>query len=212
MGESRWAGYLGLDLVAWTLFFDTRRQAGELRDAYRGLAWRVPRGRPEPRRDGDFGYYEKLLKFSASGAFDRDPSRPGIQPETDPTTHNGAIWLLATELFFPRGAPPPEEASPEYRRALDYYGLRGIPEDLAWDWQDNELARAAYGRIIRDSDETMRRSVAAAGVLLANRVLSAVDLFVSSRLIGPTPSRVHFRALPGLAGEDAWLVMRITLP
>lgn len=203
---------MGLDLLAWTLFTDSRRHADGLRGAYRDLAWRVPRGRPEPRRDGDFGYYEKVLKFHASGAFDRDPFRQGIQPETDPATHNGAVWLLATELFFPQGGEPPDEASPEYRRALDYYRMRGIPGELAWDWQGNESARDAYGRLVRDSDETVRRSVAVAGVLLANRVLSAVDLFVVTRLAGSAASRVQFRAVPGLAEENAWLVLRITLP
>jgi hypothetical protein len=211
LGESRWVAYMGLDAMAWTLYTDTRRHADGLREAYRDLAWRVPRGRPEPRRDGDFGYYEELLKFQASGAFDRDPTRPGIQPETDPSTHNGAIWTLATELFFRPGAPP-DENSPEYRRALEYYGIRGIRDDLAWDWKDNGPGRAAYARLVRDSDETMRRSVAVAGVLLANRVFSAVDLFVASRAGSPAPSRVQLRAVPGSGAQGAWLLMRITLP
>ncbi len=208
-GLARWIGYAAVEAAGWALLSESRRQGDSLRRSYRDLAWRVPRGRPDPRRDGDFGYYEELLAFEASGALDADPGRPGVQPEVDPDTHNGAIWALATEIFFPPGQPPPE-GSPEYQRALEYYLRRGIPAELAWDWQGNEEARRAFGRILRNSDEEVRRSVTMAGLLLANRVLSAVDLFVASRW-NDAPLPV-LRFVPGGAREGAWLLVRIPLP
>lgn len=210
-GEARWIAYSGIELASWVILTDARRHGEGLRDAYRDLAWRVARHRPEPRRDGDFGYYEKLLKFPASGSFDREPAWPGIQPETDPSTHNGAIWQLATEIYFPRGAPPPDEDSPAYRRALEYYQSRGIPDDLAWNWAGNTSGRDAYGRLLRDSDEAMRRSFQVGGVLLANRVLAAVDLFVASRAgSGDLPLRVS--VAPGRPGEGPWVLLRLSVP
>lgn len=210
-GRRRWAIYLAADLAMWFGFSESRRTGRSLEEAYRDLAWMVARARPEPRRDGDWNYYEKLGQYGASGALDADPSQPGIQPERDPSTHNGAIWALAQALYFPPGAEP-REGDPAWERAVEYYLRRGIPADLAWNWRENEGARDAYGRLIADSDRHLRRSVGFAGVLLANRVLSVVDLYVASRSGREASSRVRVQAWWEPGSGQPGLHFRIPIP
>lgn len=193
LGHRRWVSYLAADLLSWAWMTETRARAHAHRDGYRDLAWRVARGRPEPRSDGDWGYYERLLRFRSSGAFDREPHRPGIQPETDPSTYNGSIWALAGQIFFPGGVPPSDEGDPAWQRALEYYSRYGTPPHLLWDWGENAAARAAYARLVRESDDAFRQSVTIAGVLLANRVLGMADLLATARWGGAVDPPVQIR-------------------
>lgn len=196
LGQPRWAAYAAIEVWGWIRFLSLRRDGGDLRDRYRDLAWLVARRISQgPRRDGDFEYYEAMTHFTASGAYDRDPLRPGIQPEADSTTFNGSIWKLARDIFFsPDSAEAPDEGSPEYQRALEYYQSRGYTSEFAWSWGDNELQRAAFEDLIEESDTNLRRSTTMIGVLLANRFLSAVDGLVSARLRRMGRSRAEFSA------------------
>lgn len=209
-GQKRWAGYLLADALSWVAFTESRRVGQGLEDAYRDLAWVAARYRIAPRRDGEWQYYEELLKFGASGALDVDRGREGVQPETDPLTHNGTIWALARDLFLPPGVE--EGGGAAYARALEYYLRRGIPPEFAWDWRDNEAARSSYRGLIDASDRERRRSVGYAGALLANRVLSVVDLYVTSRSGAGTPLSVRLQTHWDPAGERPWILLRVAAP
>ncbi len=213
LGQARWPVYLGIEVWAWIQFFDERAEGNELQEEYRDLAWSVARRVSSGQReDGDFEYYEALTKFKESGAWDQDPQRSGIQPETDPTTFNGVIWNLAQEIFFPPDAegPIPEE-SPAYRNALEYYRDRSIEPGFAWSWTENELQQSVYGDIIEQSDETLRNSTTMAGVIIANHVVSAVDALISARLRIADPDALAIQVVPFPDGTRDWgLVIRVT--
>jgi hypothetical protein len=147
LGRRRWAIYAAVEALAWLVHLDRRREGEHLRGTYRDLAWTVARSAsPEPRRDGNWEYYERLEHWITSGRFDADPGRAGVQPETDAQTFNGSVWALARDLFVPGG----EEGTPAYARALDYYEGRAYPAALEWDWRgaedDLELYRGCAPR------------------------------------------------------------------
>jgi hypothetical protein len=185
-----WA-YLALEAVGWVVYVDRRRSAGRYRDAYRDLAWETARLAEGLRIDGDFTYYERLTQWTRSGSFDRDDVMPGIQPETDPTTFNGAIWDRAARIFgVSPEAPNPGESG--YAAALEYYEERAYGDTFLWDWSEHPGEIDRFGALIRASDERFQRATIALGLLFANHLISAVDAFVSVRglslEIAPMPS------------------------
>jgi hypothetical protein len=183
--------YMAAEAVGWVVYVDRRRSAGRYRDAYRDLAWETARLAEGPRIDGDFTYYERLTQWTRSGGFDRDAVTPGIQPETDPTTFNGAIWDRAARIF---GVSPtaPDPAEPGYAAALEYYEERAYGDTFLWDWSEHPGEIGRFGALIRASDERYQRATIALGMLFANHLISAVDAFVSVRglslEIAPMPS------------------------
>lgn len=185
LGQNRWVAYAAGEVWAWVQYFESRREGRRLQDSYRDLAWLVARRVSTGQRvDGSFEYYESMTQFTASGAFDRDPTEIGIQPEEDPETFNGSVWALAGEIFFSDASGlPPEEGSDQYNQALRYYLSRAIPPRLAWNWSDNTLQQAEFAELIRASDENLRRGTTMIGLILANHLLSAVDALVSGRLL-----------------------------
>lgn len=193
-GEARGWVYLAAEAGLWIVWVDQRGDARADRRAYRDLAWAVARGGPTPRVDGDFGYYERLTRWTRSGAFDRTPGVPGLQPETDPATFNGDAWRLARSLFWNGADTPPDPAAET--AALDFYRDRAYEDDLRWDWGGVSEAQARFRRLIRSSDDAFGRARLAVGGLVANRFLSVVDVWISSRAPGAT----RIRMLPGRSG------------
>jgi hypothetical protein len=187
-GRSRgWIG-VGVDAGLWVLFADARSTATADRRAYRDLAWETARGAPRPRVEGDFDYFERLVRWTRSGAFDRDPGAAGLQPEVDPATFNGDAWRLARQLFWSGGEVPP---SPEAEAAaLDFYRRRAYGEELAWDWSDVPAARQEYARLIRSSDDAFGRARLVVGGLIVNRLVSVVDVWLSERTPGTTRAAI----------------------
>ena len=53
----------------------------ESRTACAKSSWETARTFGGERIDGDWEYYERLTKFTRSGAFDTDPTLAGLQPE-----------------------------------------------------------------------------------------------------------------------------------
>lgn len=210
LGQERWPPYAAFELWGWIQLVDSRGDGRALQRRYRDLAWLVARRvSTGPRRDGDFEYYEALANFRASGAFDADPSRASVQPELDESTFNGSVWALARALFFPAREPEPPEDSPQYRQALAYYRSRAYTPEYAWDWGENGLEQEAYARMIRESDELLRRATILLGVLLGNHLVSAIDALVSARLKAARLPPVRFQALfaPEPRAGDRWLVV-----
>ena len=182
--RSRWFGFMAVEVIGWGFLWERQRTGHDFRARYRDLAWFVARrGAAVERMDGDFEYYEALGKYGASGAFDVDPYMGGVQPETDTTTYNGDIWSLANEIFLvPRAEGVPGPGSPEYEQAMAYYTSRSISPDFYWDWNDDDVNRAEYDRLIRRSDAALRQVTTVVGVILANHLVAAFDAFITARL------------------------------
>lgn len=201
LGQERWPAYLAVELWAWVQFLDRRREGHRLERQYKDLAWYVARRVSSgPRNDAGWEYYEALTKFQSSGAYDRDPEAPGVQPEVDPSTYNGFVWSLALEIYLPEDSESSvEEDSDPYQKAFDFYLSRAYAPSLAWDWGNNTLHRERYGNLIKDSDEALRSSTSMIGVILANHLLSAVDALVSGRLgiAGEAEPSVRLSLAPG---------------
>ncbi len=216
MEQWRWAGYVALEAAAWIGFWDNRRSGSDLRRRYRDLAWFVARSNvyEGQRTDGDFEYYETLSRFRASGAFDSDPFRVGIQPEPDSSTFNGSIWALAREIFFPAMGPTPEPGSPEFMRALEFYRARGYRPEMAWDWGNRLEDMEDFTNLITRSDDRLRRSTTMIGLVIANHLFSAVDGFISARLRqeGAVAGSVRLRAVPDLIDGGWRLEARLSPP
>ncbi len=189
LGQRRAWAYLALEAAFWAYWADRRSAGGDARDAYRDLAWaeaRLPAGR---RVDGDWAYYETLEEWTRSGAYDTDPQRSGVQPESDATTFNGYVWSLARGQYF-AGGTEPSENDPAYAQALAYYQRRAYGGDYLWDWSGKEGALQRYEGLIRESDDRFHQATTALGAVLANHLLSAADGFLSARLRGEAGLRV----------------------
>ncbi|HEX6925459.1 MAG TPA: hypothetical protein VF167_08510 [Longimicrobiaceae bacterium] len=217
LGQKRWIAYAAAEVVGWLWYVDRRGEGRDFEARYRDLAWDVARrvGTGE-RRDGDFEYYEALAKYERSGAFDADPVREGIQPESDVETYNGSVWALARAMYLPVGSGAPPEDSPEYERAVAYYRAHAASPEFAWSWVGNGGARQRYRELMRSSDEAFRAATRTLGLILANHAVSAVDALVSARLRGHRDAAplIQFESALRVRGsETSWSAMvRIPWP
>ncbi len=198
-GNRRWIAYVGVELAMAALYVQRRRDAWSLRTEYRDFAWEAARsGRSaEPRREGDFTYYETMSAWATSGAWDSDPERGGVQPERDPTSYNGSVWALARQIYSVDAATP--VGSDAYGLALAYYRERGYGPAFLWEWRDGDPDRERFGSLIRRSDGRFGAARRIAWVLASNHLLSALDGFVTARL----------RSLPGRDGLEVGLAMEL---
>ena len=195
LGHQRWVLFAGIELTGWLIHLDQHRYGHQLRNQYFDLAWMVARnGSPQPRREGDWEYFERLGTWLRSGSYDSDASKSGVQPESDPESFNGATWALARDLFLTPGAV---EGDPSYDKALAFYRKRAYPVELAWDWTDKETSQVQYRALIKTSDEALRTATVVLGAVVANHLLSAVDAFVSSHAPAPVSASAGLRSLPG---------------
>ena len=197
-GQHRWIAYAGVEIVSAVLYVAARADALGLRDEYRAFAWSAARSgfSTEPRRDGDFVYYERLTRWPTSGRWDSDPVIEGLQPERDPSTYNGSVWALAMDIYnLDPGAP---QGSPGYVRALDYYRENGYGPPFLWTWREGSGDQRRFAGLITSSDSRFRDARLALGILVANHVFSALDGFITARL----------RALPDVDG----VALTVSLP
>jgi hypothetical protein len=213
LNKIRWLGFMAVELAGWAFLWERQRTGHDFRTRYRDLAWFVARrGTLGERMDGDFEYYEALGEYRASGTFDEDPYVGGVQPETDTTTFNGALWSLAREIFLVPGEEgTPGPGSSEYDQAMDYYADWSIGPEFQWDWNGDEVSRAEYDRLIRRSDAALRQVTTLVGVILANHLAAAFDAFITARL-RTVDSDAEFRlvVVPEAAGR--WWVGGQLLP
>ncbi|HUH14237.1 MAG TPA: hypothetical protein VMK65_14080 [Longimicrobiales bacterium] len=181
LGEGRWVLYGALEAWAVLRYLERSGRGRELAHDYRELAREVARRISTGERpEGSFDYYEALTHFAASGAFDHSQDQPGLQPETDPETHNGRVWELARAIYLPGGEGGP--GTPAYERALEYYRTHAVGAEFAWAWGANGLEQQVYQDLIRGSDEAVRDATAMLGIILANHIVSAIDALVMARL------------------------------
>lgn len=208
-GRKRWVAFLALEAVAVGYHLDARADGHRFRRAYRDLAWEQARGAPVPRVDADFDYYERLTHWTRSGQYDADPGAPGVQPERDPTSYNGAQWELAAELYLD-GNPDALPGTMGYTDALRFYEERAYDDTLVWDWSGIPEEQVRFARLIERSDARFQRAGVALTVVIANHLLSAVDAFVAGRSGRPMP--LTLRLHPGLRpGHPPTLVATIPL-
>lgn len=205
LGQRRAWAYAAAEVVLWALWANRRSLATDARDAYRDLAWSEARLDPGERHDGDWDYYEKLSHWQRSGAFDRDPAAPGVQPEEDPSTFNGSVWALARDLYFQGDMPPPD--APTYRRAVEYYERAAYGPAFLWDWSGREAALTRYRALIDESDDRFRQATTAIGVVVANHLLAAGDAYLSS-----LPGEPRLRVTPGGVRGSWRLGFRVAAP
>ena len=210
LGKGRWLAYLAVEGVAWIAFGRAQRSATDERGQYQDLAWDVARSFNGPRVDGNFRYYETMEKFLASGAFDTDSAAPGIQPEMDPSTFNGRVWSLATEIYFPAGANP-GPGDPEYEAALVDYQTRAYAERFEWSWAGQSASWTDYMDLIDSSDGSFRRASQFLGVVVANHLLSGVDAFVIARIQGSgrNQAEAQIRLVPRDDRKGLELVLQV---
>lgn len=188
MRQTRAAGYAALELYTWLQFAESRRDSRRARGEYRRIARdiaRQPCAAPCP--DGDWDYYERLENpdFIGSGRFDAIPGGE-LDPETADSTYNGFVWGLARELYFGGRASVPT-TDPAYQRALAYYRQRAYGDAYLWSWRDRQNLLGEYRLTVNRQNSADRAITNALSVLVANRVLSLVDAFVTvrARRLGP---------------------------
>lgn len=195
--QDRLIAYLAIEAYSWARYAADAREGRRARASYRRLASEVAR-RPfsDTRPVGDFDYYERMEKFTESGAFDAVPGGD-LDPEPDTSTANGAIWLLARETYWSDPWSPPPVNSVEYARAAAFYRDRAVGPEYRWSWSNARLEYAEFRRTIRRSNNAYRTSLQDLGVVIANHALSTVDAFITVRLRRHTAAGVARYELSG---------------
>lgn len=184
LAQDRFVAYLALEAWAVLEFANQRTEARRQRDRYRTLARDVARSLYGPSLPvGTWAYYESMEHYLESGVFDRFPGGD-VDPDINPATYNGAMWLLARTTYWSDPSIPPLPSSPEYRGAINFYLDRAVRSEYRWSWRNAQLEQDLYVRTIRRSNMSWREARAALGIALANHLLSAVDAVVTLRVEG----------------------------
>jgi hypothetical protein len=182
MRQRRSIAYLLLEAAGAGLYISRHRTGRRERDEYRDIARTFARAPFSPNGPvGDWDYYERMEKFIASGAYD-GIAGGGVDPESDPETFNGSIWLLARETYWRDPEAPPPASSSEYAAALKFYSSRAVKDEMRWSWIGHPEEFARFRSAISEANAAFRGAGQAASILLANHFLSAVDAYVSIHL------------------------------
>jgi hypothetical protein len=184
--QDRAALYGAIELYVLSRYIQLQHDANAGAEAYHQLAFAVAqRGFAAVRRDTIFEYYETMEKFASSGQFNLGAG-PGLVPETDPSTYNGSVWLLARRTFWTDPNVPPPPTSPEYQHALAFYVQHAVGPAYQWSWNNARLQQQAFRDLIFNSDNSYRNAQNQLGLLLANHIVSALDALISNRLTAAT--------------------------
>lgn len=195
LGQERGMVYLAIEAFTLGAYIRQTSLAQQEGDLFRDIAFEVARRDFGPSvRDTAFEYFETMAHYDESGAYDLDPG-PALVPETDLGTYNGAQWLLARRTFWPDPDVPPDPASPEHIRAVQFYQARAVGPNFQWSWRDAPLEQATFRQSFERSDDAYRGARNYLGLLLANHAVSFADALVSSRLtrLVGRPTRVSTR-------------------
>ena len=181
-GSSRAFAYLAVEAFAWASYTKHALDYRRRRDGYRQLAAKVARAPfSDVRPNGDFAYYERMTHYAEAGRYDL-VAGGALEPETDTTTYNGAVWLLARRTYWTDPLIMPDTLSPEWQRAMAFYKTRAYDELYRWSWTGAPLEYAQFLGLIDASNEANRLALVDLGVVIANHVLSTVDSYISFRL------------------------------
>jgi hypothetical protein len=194
-GQERGIVYLAAEAWLAARAISVGARGRRERDGYRELAFRVARQQFAANRvDGPFQYYESMERYVESGRYDLDPGA-GFLPESDTTTFNGSVWLLARRTFLADPDDPPDPGTPQYAVALAFYQAHAVTPEFRWSWRDARLEQDVFRESIRASDEAFRSATNYLGALVINHLVSAVDALLVSRraagAAGALPRLVH---------------------
>jgi hypothetical protein len=196
--EGQWRGwaYFAAEgaAIAGMVFFNA--QAHDRLDRYHEISRQARRNfvlgglRNNPEEvteemSGGFGeYYEDLTKWPSSGDYDNDPSLDGIQPETDTRTYNGHQWQIAkiNNYSGTNGGIPVAQSAEEESHALAAYREAVYPLQYNWDWTGLESSEALYHSVFNSAEDSYRRRNKFTAVLLANHIISAIDMLVMEKI------------------------------
>jgi len=138
----------------------------------------------DPSLPGYGEYYEDLTKWPSSGDYDDDPSQEGVQPESNPGTYNGHQWEIAginnftgTNGGLPVPANPQEEIN-----AIEAYKQKVYPIEYNWDWTGLDLENERYHEFFESKEAALRRRSTFATILLANHLVSGLDILIQERI------------------------------
>jgi hypothetical protein len=138
----------------------------------------------DPSLPGYGEYYENLTKWESSGDYDDDPSQEGVQPETNPGTYNGHQWEIAkiNNYSGTNGGLPVPENSQEEINALEAYMQQVYPMRYNWDWTGLDAESQRYLDLFNSSGDAFRRRSTFATILLANHLISGLDVLIQERV------------------------------
>lgn len=184
--QDRFMAYVAMEAYFLSRYVADRTEGRRQRDAYRQLANEVARALYTTTFPvGPWEYYERMEHFTESGVYDLSGGSGPFQPETDTTTYNGYLWLLARKTYWSDPAQPPDPSSSAYRSALQFYSARAVRPEYRWSWRDAQLEQDLFRRTIARSNDAFRRATADVAVILANHVLSTIDAYATVRLRTP---------------------------
>ena len=179
--QQRSVAYVVAEAFLLVQYLAAQRDGDRERSAYRDLALTVARKAFDGRALGTWDYYERLEQYLESGAYDRIPGGP-VDPETDPSTYNGARWRLARETYWRDPNVAPATSSAEYQRALAFYQHSAVTDAFRWSWRDAQLQQDVYIQTIRSANRSYQRAVNVLGLVAVNHLASLVDAYVSVRI------------------------------
>jgi hypothetical protein len=179
--QPRSVAYVAAEVFLVLQYFAAQRDGDRDRGAYRQLASDVARKPFGGTRVGSWDYYEAMEKYLESGAYDRLPGG-SVDPETDPTTYNGARWLLARQTFWSNPNVAPATTSAEYQRALAFYLAYAVSNDFRWSWRDQQLQQDVYRQTIRSANRSYQRATNVLGLVAMNHLSSLIDAYISVRI------------------------------
>jgi hypothetical protein len=185
LGQNRFVAYMAVEAYALMGWASGEREARREGNRYRALARDVSRAFFEsPGGDGDWDYYEAMMKYVESGVFNRSGGTD-VSPESDLNTYNGIVWLKARELsHWPDPSVEPPHSSNEYQAAIRYYRDHAVGPEFRWSWRNAQLEWDDYRQSIRRKNDASRDASHYLAVVAVNHLLSTVDAFVTLRLRG----------------------------
>ncbi|MBY0488955.1 MAG: hypothetical protein K2R93_03860 [Gemmatimonadaceae bacterium] len=179
--QPRSVAYVAAEAFLVIQYLAAERDGNRDRGAYRQLASEVARKPYGGTRIGTWDYYESMEKFLESGAYSK-ASSGAVEPETDPTTYNGARWLLARQNYWANPNVTPARNSPEYQRALAFYLASAVTDEYRWSWRDQQLQQDVYRQTIRSANRSYQRATTLLGVVAMNHLSSLIDAYISVRV------------------------------
>lgn len=207
-GQQRGLVYLATELWLVARAVSLSHEGRRARGAFQELAYAVARHPyASVRTDGPFEYYETMGHYVRSGEFDIDPG-VSFAPETDSTTYNGSVWLLARQTFFANPDSFPDPTSPAYRAAVDFYSSRAFAGAFRWSWENARLEQDVFRAEISKSDEAFRARTNYLGLVVLNHIVSAVDVLIAQRRHGGSGEAARW-VIPrlGVGGRDGALTV-----
>jgi hypothetical protein len=195
-GRPRAYAYFAVEGFSIGALFTLNSRGNSYLDRYKTLALTArnnfvyPGLRNNPTEDVDltsegYGeYYEDLLKWTSSGDYDNDPNQTGVQPETDPRTYNGHQWEIAkiNNYTGSSGGIPVPASQAEADAAMQSYLQRVYLRELNWDWTGLDEENEEYHRLFDVSERAYRNRNNFVAVLLANHLVSVIDVLITERL------------------------------